>query len=143
MSYNYYRKRHYNRSKKQNREYAQQMDDLWSTFQEKEPYKQWILSTRMDSAYFYDHDNEIKIRLSNHSADNQYHDLHDTENQYLLINVQSSKLDFVKTIDEKVPMILSKIEQLDLDRYRFINVTKDKIHCYYKNYKTKRDSFEY
>lgn len=137
MAYNYYRKRHYNRSKNQNREYAEQMDDLWNLFQNEEPYKQWSLSTRMDSAYYYDSDREIEIRLSNHSADNKYHDLHNTE--YLFVNVQASKLDFKKMIDNDIKPLLQVLDTLDLSKYRFINVTKQNINCFYKNYKTKKD----
>lgn len=141
MAYNYYRKRHYNRSKKQNQEYAMQMNDLWDLFQNESPYNQWNLSAHMDSAYFYDHEKEIKIRLSNHSADNQYHDLFDTENSYLLINIQASKLQFKDIIDNELSNILATIHQLNLSKYRFINITKQNINCFYKNYKTKKDVF--
>lgn len=40
MAYNYYRKRNYNRSKKQNQEYATQMNELWNLFQNESPYNQ-------------------------------------------------------------------------------------------------------
>lgn len=72
---------------------------------------------------------------------NQYHDLFDTENNYLLINIQASKLQFKDVIDNELSNILTTIYQLDLSKYRFINVTKQNINCFYKNYKTKKDVF--
>ena len=35
---------------------------------------------------------------------------------------------------------LKKINELDLEKYRFINVTKSNINCYYKGFKTKKDT---
>ena len=71
-------------------------------------------------------------------ADNQYHDLFDTENSYLLVNIQASKLHFKDVIDNELSNILKTIHQLDLSKYRFINVSKQNINCFYKGYKTKK-----
>ena len=46
--YNSYRKRSFNRSDKQRREYAQAMDELEQAFDELDG---WLLSSKMDSAY--------------------------------------------------------------------------------------------
>ncbi|AAC79572.1 ORF56 [Streptococcus phage 01205] len=85
--YNSYRKRSFNRSDKQRREYAQEMDRLEQTF---EKLDGWYLSSMKDSAY--KDFGKYEIRLSNHSADNKYHDL---ENGRLIVNVKASKLKFV------------------------------------------------
>ena len=95
--YNAYRKRSFNRTDKQRRDYAQAMDELEQAFDE------------LDGWY-----------LSSHSADNQYHDL---ENGYLIVNVKASKLNFVDIIENKLDKILEKVDKLDLDKYRFINAT--------------------
>lgn len=131
--YNSYRKRSFNRSDKQRREYAQQMDDLEKSF---ESLDGWCLSSMKDSAY-KNYDN-YQVRLSNHSADNKYHDL---ENGYLIVNIKSSKLNFINIIENHLDTILEKIDNLDLNKYRFINATNlDKdIKCYLKGYKTKKD----
>ena len=129
--YNAYRKRSFNRSDKQRREYAQAMDELEQAFDELDG---WYLSSMKDSAY-KDFGN-YSVRLSNHSADNNYHNL---DGGYLLINIKASKLDFVDIINNKLDEILEKINTLDLEKYRFINVTKSNINYYYKGYKTKKD----
>ncbi|MCB5077988.1 anti-CRISPR protein [Streptococcus phage phiKSM96] len=131
--YNSYRKRSFNRSDKQRREYAQAMEELEQTF---ENLEDWNLSSMKDSAY-KDYD-KYEVRLSNHSADNQYHNL-----QYgkLIINIKASKMNFVWIIENKLDAILEKVNKLDLSKYRFINATSldHDIKCYYKNYKTKKD----
>lgn len=131
--YNSYRKRSFNRSDKQRREYAQQMNDLEKSF---ESLDDWYLSIMKDSAY-KNYDN-YQVRLSNHSADNKYHNL---ENGYLIVNIKSSKLNFINIIENHLDSILEKIDKLDLKQYRFINATNlDKdIKCYLKGYKTKKD----
>lgn len=63
--YNPYRKRSFNRSDKQRREYAQAMDELEQAFEELDG---WRLSSMMDSAY--KNFEKYQVRLSNHSADN-------------------------------------------------------------------------
>lgn len=131
--YNSYRKRSFNRSDKQRREYAQAMDDLEQAFKNLDG---WYLSSMMDSAY--KDFGKYEIRLSNHSADNKYHDL---ENGRLIVNIKASKLNFVDIIENQLDKIIEKIEGLDLDKYRFINATnmEHDIKCYYKGFKTKKD----
>ena len=131
--YNAYRKRSFNRSDKQRREYAQAMEELENAFDNLDG---WHLSNMMDSAY-KNFDN-YQVRLSNHSADNKYHDL---ENGYLIVNVKASKLNFVDIIENKLDKILEKVDKLDLDKYRFINATnlERDIKCYLKGYKTKKE----
>ena len=131
--YNAYRKRSFNRSDKQRREYAQAMEELENAFDNLDG---WHLSNMMDSAY-KNFDN-YQVRLSNHSADNKYHDL---ENGYLIDNVKASKLNFVYIIENKLDKILEKVDKLDLDKYRFINATnlEHDIKCYLKGYKTKKE----
>lgn len=131
--YNSYRKRSFNRSDKQRREYAQAMDNLEQAF---ENLDGWYLSSMMDSAY--KDFGKYEIRLSNHSADNRYHDL---DNGRLIVNIKASKLNFVDIIENKLDKIIEKIDSLDLDKYRFINATNKEhdIKCYYKGFKTKKD----
>ncbi len=131
--YNSYRKRSFNRSDKQRREYAQAMDNLEQAF---ENLDGWCLSSMKDSAY--KNFDKYQVRLSNHSADNKYHDL---ENGYLIVNIKASKLNFVDIIENKLDKIIEKIDSLDLDKYRFINATnmEHDIKCYYKGFKTKKD----
>lgn len=133
MGYNRYRKRSYNRSKNQNREYAQQMEALEIFF---DGLDEWILSSMKDSAYKSFENYEV--RLSNHSADNKYHDL---ENGTLLVNIKTSKLKFQEIIETKLDDILKVVNNLDLEKYRFINIVNGNINCYLKNYKTKKEVF--
>ena len=136
--YNAYRKRSFNRSDTQRREYAQAMENLSQAFDELSQYG-WSISSHLDSAYKnYDY---YQVRLSNHSADNQYHDIHEG---YLIVSVKASKQDFVEIIEHKLSGILSKVDALGLSLYRFINVTNNgsRLTCYYKGYKTKKDVIE-
>ena len=135
--YNSYRKRSFNRSDKQRREYAQAMDELEQAFDELDG---WLLSSKMDSAY-KNFDN-YEVRLSNHSADNQYHDL---ENGRLIVNVRVSKLNFLSVIEDQLDAILAKVDTLPLSDYRFINVNlaNKTISCFYKGYKTKKDIIDF
>ena len=129
--YNAYRKRSYSRSDTQRRKYAQAMDDLEQAFGE--------LSSMKDSAY--KNFGRYEVRLSNHSADNQYHNL---ESGHLIVNIKASKLNFVDIIENHLQKIIEKIEKLDLEQYRFINATnlENNIKCYYKGYKSKKDVIE-
>ena len=131
--YNAYRKRSFNRSDKQRREYAQAMDELEQAFKKLDG---WYLSSIKDSAY-KDFGN-YEVRLSNHSADNQYHNL---EKGKLIVNIKASKLNFIDIIENHLDKIIEKVESLDLDKYRFINATnlEHDIKCFYKGYKTKKD----
>ena len=133
--YNAYRKRSFNRSDNQRREYAQAMDELSQAFDELSQYG-WSISSHLDSAYKnYDY---YQVRLSNHSADNQYHDIYEG---YLIVNIKASKQDFVWLIENYLDHLVSYIDTLDLSKYRFINVTNrgKKITCYYRDFKTKKD----
>ena len=127
--YNSYRKRSYNLSDNERRKYAQEMKNLEAYLQTTE----FQYSSTLDSIY-KNYDNYI-IRLSNHSANNQYHDLY---NDKLLVNVKCSKLNYKKEIEIRLPLIIKKLEALDLEEFRFINIVSNNINCYYKNYKTKK-----
>lgn len=131
--YNSYRKRSFNRSDKQRKEYAQAMEELEQAFENLEG---WSLSSMKDSAY--KDFGKYEIRLSNHSAENKYHDIN---NGRLIVNVKASKLNFVDIIENKLDKVIEKIDNLDLDKYRFINATnmEHDIKCYYKGFKTKKD----
>ena len=135
--YNAYRKRSLNMSDSKRKEYAQAMDELEQAFDELDG---WILSSKMDSAY-KNFDN-YEVRLSNHSADNQYHDL---ENGRLIVNVRASKLNFLSVIQSQLDEILAKVDKLPLSDYRFINVNlaNKSISCFYKGYKTKKDVIDF
>lgn len=135
MSYNSYRHRHYNISKTKARNYAQEMEDLEQQFNQ---LADWSLSSMKDSAYKYFGD--FEIRLSNHNANNQYHDL---ENGTLLINVKLSKLHFIEFIENELDSLLKKLNNIELTKYRFINVVDTHINCFYKEFKTKKDVFTY
>ena len=135
--YNAYRKRSFNMSDSKRKEYAQAMDELEQAFDELDG---WILSSKMDSAY-KNFDN-YEVRLSNHSADNQYHDL---ENGRLIVNVRASKLNFLSVLQSQLDEILAKVDKLPLSDYRFINVNlaNKSISCFYKGYKTKKDVIDF
>lgn len=127
--YNTYRKRSYNLSDNERRRYTQEMQELEAYLQTTE----FQYSSTLDSVY-KNYDN-YTIRLSNHSANNQYHDLY---NDKLLVNVKCSKLNYKKEIELRLPLIIKKLEALDLKEFRFINIVSNNINCYYKNYKTKK-----
>ena len=129
--YNAYRKRSFTAADNQRREYAKKMDELAEQFSNLDG---WSLSSMKDSAYKH-YENYI-VRLSNHTADNKYHDI---ENGYLIINIKASKLDFIHVINNKLDEILEKINQLDLEKYRFINVTSSNINCYYGGCRARED----
>lgn len=132
--YNSYRKRSFNQTDNQRRAYAQQMEELQEAF---DNMQDWSISSTLDSAYkSY---KNFELRLSNHSADNQYHDL---ENGRLIVNIKASKLDFVPFIESgKVAEIVEKINKLDLTKYRFINVVNGNLNCYIKGFKTKKEVY--
>lgn len=130
--YNAYRKRSFSMSDTKRKEYAEAMDKLEDDIYSLDG---WFLSKMKDSCY-RSYDN-YKVRLSNHSADNRYHDL---ENGELIVNIKASKLDFADIIKNKIETILAKVDKLDVSEFRFINVTgvNGNINCYYKGYKTKK-----
>ena len=95
MAYNYYRKRHYHLSDTKKRQYSQQMRELESYF---DSLEDWSISSHLDSAYkLYP---TFELRLSNHSADNQYHNLIDAKR--ITVNVKCSKLDFISIMKIKL-----------------------------------------
>lgn len=132
--YNSYRKRSFNQTDNQRRAYAQQMEELQEAF---DNMQDWSISSALDSAYkSYE---KFELRLSNHSANNQYHNL---ENGRLIVNIKASKLDFVKLIKSgKVDEFVENINKLDLPRYRFINVVNGNLNCYIKGFKTKKEVY--
>ncbi|HHH4983921.1 TPA: hypothetical protein ACP0O4_001672 [Streptococcus pyogenes] len=135
--YNAYRKRNFSISDNQRKGYAEQMKELEEKFYD---LPGWFLSSMKDSAY--KSFKNYEVRLSNHSADNKYHDL---ENGKLLVNIKCSKLSFIDVIEHTLTKILSVIDEQDLGKYRFINVnlTTSKINCFYKGYKTKKDTVDF
>ena len=137
MAFNRYRKRHYSISKTKAREYASEMENISELFSATGKYSDWSISSKLDSCY--KDFSEYEIRISNHSADNKYHDIH---TGYLIVNIKSSKLDFEEKIDNLVPTLTQKLKELDLEKYRFINVVNNKINCFYRGFKTKKDVFE-
>ena len=135
MAWNSYRKRHYNISESKRRSYANQMQEIEEYFIEN---KDWDISSRLDSAYrSY---NDYTVRLSNHSAENQYHDIHNGE---LLINIKSSKLDFIHRIENDVERIVEYVNTLELDNYRYIHVNGSFLKAYLKGFKTKFEEYKW
>lgn len=132
MGYNHYRHRYYHISKTKARDYAKQMDDLENTFEQDHP--QWTLSTMKDSCY-RDYE-QFQVRISNHSPEYK----HDVMNGYLIINIKGSKLKFVEIIENTVPKVIDRLKQVNLTKYRFINVINNRIDLFYKDFKTKKDS---
>lgn len=129
--YNSYRKRSFTMSDTKRREYAQAMEKLDEEIEKLD----WSLSSKKDSCYKW-FDN-YKVRLSNHSADNQYHDL---ENGELIINIKASKLNFANIIQNDLEKILKVVDEQDLTQFRFINVTgvDGNVNFFYKGFKTKK-----
>lgn len=132
--YNSYRKRSFNQTDNQRRAYAQQMEELQEAF---DNMQDWSISSALDSAYKTCE--KFELRLSNHSANNQYHDL---ENGRLIVNIKASKLNFVELIKSgKVDEFVKKINKLDLPKYRFINIVNGNLNCYIKGFKTKKEVY--
>lgn len=129
--YNSYRKRSFTMSDTKRREYAQAMEKLDEEIEELD----WSLSSKKDSCYKW-FDN-YKVRLSNHSADNKYHDL---EEGFLIVNIKASKLNFANIIKNDLEKILKVVDEQDLTQFRFINVTgiDGNINFFYKGFKTKK-----
>ncbi|MTB42489.1 hypothetical protein GKS22_01910 [Streptococcus uberis] len=129
--YNSYRKRSFTMSDTKRREYAQAMEKLDEEIEKLD----WSLSSKKDSCYKW-FDN-YKVRLSNHSADNKYHDL---EEGFLIVNIKASKLNFANIIQNDLEKILKVIDEQDLTQFRFVNVTgiDGNINFFYKGFKTKK-----
>lgn len=109
------------------------MQDLENYLQSTE----YSYSSTLDS--IYKNYPDFELRLSNHSANNQYHDIYNSNN--LLVNVRCSKLAYREYIEKKVPVILNLLKTLDLSKYRFINIIDNQVNCYLKSYKTKKEKF--
>lgn len=131
--YNAYRKRSYNLTERQRKLYAQDMQDLENYLQSTD----YSYSSSLDS--IYKNYPDFELRLSNHSADNQYHNIYTSST--LLVNVRCSKLAYREYIEKKVPVILNLLSTLDLTKYRYINIINDQVNCYLKDFKTKKEKF--
>lgn len=135
MGYNRYRHRSYNISKSKAKDYAEEMESLQNGFLNLQK-EDWKLSMNMDSCY-KKFDN-FELRISNHSADNQYHDLNGDD---LIVNVKKSKLEFASFIKNDLDNLLSRLNELDLKKYRFVNINGNRINCFLKGFKTKKEVF--
>lgn len=131
--YNNYRKRTYNLTDRQRRLYAQDMQDLENYLQSTD----YSYYSSLDS--IYKNYPDFELRLSNHSADNKYHNIYTSST--LLVNVRCSKLAYREYIEKKVPKILNLLKTLDLLKYRYINIVNEQVNCYLKDYKTKKEKF--
>lgn len=134
--YNPYRKRSFSLSDTKRKEYAKNMNEIKEYFDDN---PSWSISYHLDSAYCYYE--RFQLRLSNHSADNMYHELNNSER--LLVNVKCSKLDFINTIENNVDSIVKFVNTLELDKYRFINIVGYNVNCYLKGYKTKKETYDW
>lgn len=107
------------------------IDALAKIFKKK--YPEWQLSIRKNSCW---HSYEsFLVEISNSSANYRFQ-----QSDYLEVYINSSKLDFPKIIDNVVPKVLKRLQDIDLTEYRFINVINGRIDLYYKNFKTKKVS---
>lgn len=131
--YNGYRKHSYNLTDRQRKLYAQDMKDLENYLQSTD----YSYSSSLDS--IYKNYPDFELRLSNHSADNKYHNIYTSPT--LLVNVRCSKLAYREYIEKKVPVILNLLSTLDLSKYRYINIVNDQVNCYLKSFKTKKEKF--
>lgn len=107
------------------------IDALAKIFKKK--YPKWCLSIRKNSCWC-DY-GEFLITISNRSANYRFQ-----QSDYLEVYINGSKLDFPKIIDNIVPKVLKRLQNVDLTKYRFINVINDRIDLYYKGFKTKKVS---
>lgn len=107
------------------------IDALAKIFKKK--YPEWQLSIRKNSCWRSYKD--FLIKISNQSANYRFQ-----QSDYLEVYINSSKLDFPKIIDNIVPKVLKRLQNIDLTEYRFINVINGRIDLYYKNFKTKKVS---
>lgn len=99
----------------------------------KKKYPEWQLSIRKNSCW---HSYEsFLVEISNSSANYRRR-----QDYGLVVYINGSKLDFPNIIDNVVPKILKRLQDVDLTKYRFINVINDRIDLYYKGFKTKKVS---
>ena len=107
------------------------IDALAKIFKKK--YPEWQLSIRKNSCW---HSYEsFLVEISNSSANYRRR-----QDYGLVVYINGSKLDFPNIIDNVVPKILKRLQDVDLTKYRFINVINDRIDLYYKVFKTKKVS---
>ena len=121
--YNPYRKRSFSLSDTKRKEYAENMNLIKEYFDDN---PSWSISYHLDSAYRYYE--QFQLRLSNHSADNMYHDLNSSER--LLVNIKCSKLEFISTIENKVITIVRFLNIFELDKKKFINIVVNNVNFY-------------
>lgn len=107
------------------------IDALAKIFKKK--YPEWQLSIRKNSCW---HSYEsFLVEISNRSANYRCR-----QDYGLVVYINGSKLDFPNIIDNVVPKILKRLQDVDLTKYRFINVINNRIDLYYNGFKTKKVS---
>ena len=107
------------------------IDALAKIFKKK--YPEWQLSINKNTCW-RDYASFL-IEISNSSANYRHR-----QNYGPVVYIKGSKLDFPKIIDNVVPKILKRLQDIDLTKYRFINVINNRIDLYYKGFKTKKVS---
>lgn len=133
MTYNAYRKRHYNLSANQKKQYALEMQELENYIANSD----YSYSTHLDSVY--KELDDCTIRLSNHKPTSDYHDLSDNTSRPI-VDIRKSKKDFISCLEKEMENLITIISYLDLTYYRYIKVKPESktLVCYFKGYKTKK-----
>ena len=133
MTYNVYRKRHYNLSSNQKKKYAIEMKELENYLADSE----YSYSTHLDSVY--KELDDCIIRLSNHNPNSNYHNLGDNTSRPI-VDIRKSKKDFISFLENEMENLITIISYLDLTYYRYIKVKPESktLVCYFKGYKTKK-----
>lgn len=133
MTYNAYRKRHYNLSYNQKKQYALEMQELENYLANSD----YSYSTHLDSVY--KELDDCTIRLSNHKPTSEYHDLSDNTSRPI-VDIRKSKKDFISFLENEMENLITIISYLDLTYYRYIKVKPERktLVCYFKGYKTKK-----
>lgn len=133
MSYNAYRKRHYNLSSNQKKKYTIEMQELENYLANSD----YSYSTHLDSVY--KELDVFTIRLSNHIPTSDYHDLSDNTSRPI-VDIRKSKKDFISFLENEMENLITIISYLDLTYYRYIKVKPESktLICYFKGYKTKK-----
>lgn len=133
MTYNAYRKRHYNLSSNQKKQYALEMQELENYLSNSD----YSYSTHLDSVY--KELDDCTIRLSNHKPTSNYHDLSDNTSRPI-VDIRKSKKDFISFLENEMENLIAIISYLDLTYYRYIKVKPESktLVCYFKGYKTKK-----
>lgn len=133
MTYNAYRKRHYNLSSNQKKQYALEMQELENYLANSD----YSYSTHLDSVY--KELDDCTIRLSNHKPTSDYNDLSDNTSRPI-VDIRKSKKDFISFLENEMENLITIISYLDLTYYRYIKVKPESktLVCYFKGYKTKK-----